>query len=94
MSERHKIALRQEIRGPRGDAARRGLAEMLEDATIGELDEGAVFEVEVTAKTYEEALRRVFDAVAATGADDELVFVEHPEIPEHWRRRGTEAPPS
>jgi hypothetical protein len=27
----------------------------------------------------------VFDAVAASGTDDHIVFVEHPDIPGHWR---------
>ena len=29
---------------------------------------------------------RVWDAVAASGTDDHVVFLEHPELPEHWRR--------
>ena len=27
------------------------------------------------------------DAVAAAGADDHIAFLEHPSLPEHWRRR-------
>jgi hypothetical protein len=29
----------------------------------------------------------VWDAVAASGTDDHVVFLEHPELPEHWRSR-------
>jgi hypothetical protein len=29
----------------------------------------------------------VWDAVAASGTDDHVVFLEHPDLPEHWRER-------
>jgi hypothetical protein len=28
----------------------------------------------------------VWDAVAASGTDDHIVFLEHPDLPQHWRR--------
>jgi lauroyl/myristoyl acyltransferase len=40
----------------------------------------------VEADDLEQALRRVWDAVAASGTDDHIVFLEHPDLPEHWRR--------
>jgi hypothetical protein len=39
------------------------------------------------ADDLEDALTRVWDAVAASGTDDHIVFLEHPELPEHWRHR-------
>jgi hypothetical protein len=29
----------------------------------------------------------VWNAVAASGTDDHVVFLEHPDLPEHWRHR-------
>jgi hypothetical protein len=74
----------------RGAALRRGIDELrlaLPDATVGEPDETGVFEVEIEAESFENALERVWDGVAAGGADDDMAFAEHPEIPEHWRHR-------
>jgi hypothetical protein len=34
---------------------------------------------------FEQALQRVWDAVALSGTDDHIVFTEHPAIPQHWR---------
>jgi SPOR domain len=58
-------------------------------------DEVGVFEVRVRAASREQALQEVFDAIAAAGADDHVAFLEHPDVPRHWRRRnadGGEAP--
>ena len=33
----------------------------------------------------EQALNIIWDAVAASGTDDHIVFLEHPDLPEHWR---------
>ena len=61
---------------PRDDEAREQLADALpDDAEVGEADD------------LEEALQAVWDAVAAAGADDHVVFLEHPDLPEHWRHR-------
>jgi hypothetical protein len=38
------------------------------------------------AEEHEAALQRVWDAVTASGTDDHILFVEYPELPEHWRR--------
>jgi hypothetical protein len=50
-------------------------------------DDAGVIEVKLDAADLEEAVRRVFDAMAASGADDHFEIAEHPEIPGHWRPR-------
>jgi hypothetical protein len=72
---------------PRDAEARTALAEALPDAEIGEADELGVFEIRVEADEEEAALNEVWDAVAAAGVDDHVVFLEHPELPDHWRPR-------
>jgi hypothetical protein len=73
---------------PRDDEAREQLADALpDDAEVGEPDDIGVFEVSVEGEDLEEALQAVGDAVAAAGADDHVVFLEHPDLPEHWRHR-------
>jgi hypothetical protein len=72
---------------PRDLEARAQLAEALPpDATVTEPDDAGVFEVEIDADDEEAALQAVWDAVAASGTDDHIVFLEHPDLPEHWRR--------
>lgn len=74
--------------GALGEGAWRRLGEQLPDADVGEPDpDTGVFDVTLDADSRDEALQTVFDAVAAAGGDDELVFLEHPDIPEHWRSR-------
>src|ERR671929_63260 len=41
----------------------------------------------------DDPLNRVWDAVAASGADDHIAFLEHPSLPEHWRHRAAGAQP-
>lgn len=72
---------------PRDEEARRQLAQALEDAEITEPDEVGAFEIHLEADDEEAALQRVWDAVAAAGVDDHIVFLEHPDLPEHWRHR-------
>jgi hypothetical protein len=72
-------------RGPRDEQAREELARALPGAQVTEPDDVGEFEVVLEARDREEALTRVFDAVAASGTDDHIVFVEHPDIPGHWR---------
>ena len=67
--------------------ARRRLAAALPGAEISEPDEVGVFEVTLDADSQEDALQRVWDGVAAAGADDHVAFLEHPALPEHWRHR-------
>lgn len=92
MPERHAVALQQLDRGERADRARRAVVEAVPDATFSEPDETGVFEVSVEADSYEDALERVWDAIAAAGADDHVGFAEHPSLPEHWRHRAGARP--
>jgi hypothetical protein len=71
---------------PRDLEARKELAAALPDAEVTEPDEVGVFEIHIEADDKEQALQRVWDAVAASGTDDHIVFFEHPDLPEHWRR--------
>jgi hypothetical protein len=71
---------------PRDLEAREQLAAALPDATVGQPDDLGVFEIEVDAEDQEAALQRVWDAVSASGTDDHILFLEHPELPEYWRR--------
>ena len=70
---------------PRDQEARAQLAAALPEAEVGEPDDVGVFEVSLEADDLDDALLQVWDAVAASGADDHIVFLEHPELPEHWR---------
>jgi hypothetical protein len=72
-------------RGPRDDQAREQLALALPGARVSEPDDVGEFAVTLDAPSFDAALQRVFDAVAASGTDDHIVFLEHPEIPGHWR---------
>jgi hypothetical protein len=45
-----------------------------------------VFEITLEAPDRETALRRVWDAVALSGTDDHILFLEHPANAEHWRQ--------
>ena len=69
---------------PRDAEALAALAEALPEAEVGDPDDVGAFEVALEASDQEDALTRVWDAVAAAGADDHIVFLEHPELPEHW----------
>lgn len=73
---------------PRDLEAREQLAHALAGAAeVGEPDELGVFEIRLDADDLESALTRIWDAVAASGTDDHIVFNEHPDLPEHWRAR-------
>jgi hypothetical protein len=71
---------------PRDQQARRQLQEALPEGVVGPPDDIGVFEVVVDAQDREDSLRKVWDAVAKSGTDDHIVFLEHPDLPEHWRR--------
>jgi len=72
---------------PRDQEAREQLAAALPDAEVGEPDQLGVFEIALDADDQEAALQRVWDAIAASGTDDHVIFLEHPELPEHWQSR-------
>jgi hypothetical protein len=67
--------------------AREELLAQLPDADATEPDDVGVFEIRLDAEDKEQALARIWDAVAASGTDDHIVFFEHPDIPEHWREK-------
>jgi hypothetical protein len=71
---------------PRDRQAREELAAALPGAEVGEPDDVGVFDIALEASDREDALRQVWNAVGASGTDDHIVFLEHPELPEHWRR--------
>lgn len=93
MADRFRIALLATHGGERAVRARADLASALPPASVGAVDEQGVFEVEVPAPDSEQALQTVWDAVAASGVDDHVVFLEHPDLPEHWRHRASAPSP-
>lgn len=89
---RHGVAILMLHQGsPRDLEAREQLAAVLGEAEITEPDDVGVFEIVLDADTQEQALERVWNAVAASGTDDHVAFLEHPDLPEHWRRRSRPA---
>jgi hypothetical protein len=70
---------------PRDREAQAQMAAALGGAEVTEPDEAGVFDVDVEAEDREQALQRVWDAVAASGTDDHIALLEHPDLPEHWR---------
>ena len=70
---------------PRDQEARAQLAAALPEAEVGQPDETGVFEIAIDADDQEDALTRIWDGVAASGTDDHILFLEHPELPDHWR---------
>jgi hypothetical protein len=87
MAERQAVAMLMMHPGtPRDREAREQLAAALPGGEVGQPDDVGVFEVAVEADDLEQAIQQVWDAVAASGTDDHIVFLEHPDLPEHWRR--------
>ena len=77
---------------PRDLEAREQLAAALpEDAEVGDPDDVAVFDLSLDAAALEDAMLTVWNAVAASGTDDHILFLEHPDLPEHWRTRSAAA---
>jgi len=74
-------------KSPRDLEARDQLSAALPDAEVSAPDDVGAFEVAVEADDLEQALQKVWDGVAASGTDDHIVFLEHPDLPEHWRPR-------
>jgi hypothetical protein len=88
MAQRQAVAMLLLHGGtPKDQQERAELAEVLGNAEVTEPDELGIFEIRLEAEDREDALSRVWDAVAAAGADDHIVFLEHPDLPEHWRPR-------
>jgi hypothetical protein len=77
---------------PRDLEAREQMAAALsEDAEMGAPDDIGVFDISLDAADREHALHVVWNAVAASGTDDHILFLEHPDLPEHWRTRSAAA---
>jgi hypothetical protein len=87
MPETHAIAMQVLDRGAATDDALGRLRSALDGAAVGEPDDTGLFTIDVRAESQEAGLARVWDAVAAAGADDHVAFAEHPSLPEHWRHR-------
>jgi hypothetical protein len=80
------IGFREEIGGPHGEEVRRRFLEALGNPPATDPDETGIFDVTVEAETIDDALLAAWNALAASGADDHILFIEHPNIPEHWRQ--------
>jgi hypothetical protein len=88
MPQRYTIPmLLMQMGTPRDQEAREALAALLPDADVGEPDEIGAFDIALDADDEEAALTRIWDAIAESGSDDHILFLEHPELPEHWRHR-------
>jgi len=86
MPKRFRIGMVElHVGTPRDEEAHAKLAAALPGADVTAPDDVGVFEVALDAEDQDDALARVWDAVAASGTDDHIVFLEHPELPEHWR---------
>jgi hypothetical protein len=85
MSARHAVGMHTPHRNERAEQGHAALAAALAEAEVGEPDADGMFEIALEAPDREAALERVWNAVAAAGADDHIVFAEHPDVPEHWR---------
>jgi hypothetical protein len=86
----HAIGMQLLDRGLHAREAMERLRDIL-DCHCDDPDGSGVFAVHVEADSFEDALNAAWDAMAAAGADDHLVFIEHADIPEHWKAR-TDAP--
>ena len=90
----HTIALQMQDHSPRGLTARKYFVAALGDGGMAtEPDELGCFEVVLNCDSQDEALKRVWDAVAAAGADDHLVIMEFPHIERHWEHRAERPSP-
>jgi hypothetical protein len=89
MADRYVVAMLMLHSGtPRDREARTQLAAALPPGSqVTEPDEVGVFEVQVDGDDHDQALSIVWNAVAASGTDDHIVFLEHPDLPKHWRAR-------
>jgi hypothetical protein len=85
MADVHAVALT--VIGARapGEQAARDLAAVIPGARVDGPDDVGIVTLHVEAADREDALRKVWDAVAASGVDEHLAFAEHAEIPRHWQ---------
>jgi hypothetical protein len=87
MADRYAIGMVCLDRGAKCNEARSQFVAALDGARATEPDETGTFEVSIQCESQDTALNRVWDAVAASGADDHIAFLEHPSLPEHWRHK-------
>jgi hypothetical protein len=87
MSTRQVVGMYMLDRGERAERARAEFARALPDGELGAVGADGTFEVGLPAVDHAAALERVWNALAASGADEHIAFAEHPDVPEHWRRR-------
>jgi hypothetical protein len=79
MADRYRVGMLLMHGGtPKDLEARERLAEALpDDAKVTEPDDVGMFEIELGADDREDSLTKVWNAVAASGTDDHIVFTEH-----------------
>ncbi len=77
---RHSVVLQMlHVGTPRDLDARAQLGDQLPgDATVTEPDEDGTFEIELAGDDLNDAVHRVRNALAASGADDHLAILERP----------------
>jgi hypothetical protein len=83
-----RLALEREATDPYEHALDELRRVLGEEVQVPDPDDAGVVEVRLEAPDPEAAVQRVFDAVAAAGADDHFEIAEHPETPGHWREAG------
>jgi hypothetical protein len=79
VSKKHTVGLvSRHLDSRRDQKARDEFASALPDAEVGPFDaDCGCFEVGIEADSQDEAIQRVRDAIAASGADDHLQVAEH-----------------
>lgn len=83
----HSIGLQMVDRTPRARACRDHIVDWLSGVDATEPDTEGTWEVRIDAPSAEDALQLVWNALAAAGADDHVVILEHPDVPRHWEHR-------
>jgi hypothetical protein len=88
VTERHSVELRLRVKPEFSNHCLEHLEAALPDAEIGEPDAHGLFEIELEAPSRGAALSDVWSAIVAAGADDDVVFALHPNLPDHWLQDG------
>ena len=88
MAERHSVELRLRVKPEYSNHCLEHLEAELPDAEVGTPDEHGLFQVELDAFSRGDALSQVWSAIVAAGADDDVVFALHPNLPDHWLQDG------
>ena len=98
MPDRHIVTLHQTDRSRHAEELLPQLAEALGGGTVGAPDDTGMLELELTAGSREEALRRVRDALAAVGGEEHFIFPDQTGTdyrpPEERARSDPDAEPS